>query len=64
MINSTTEEDPMTTPPAPEGDRDGLDPADDLVLELWLRLAALRPDQRRRFAAWVKAGREYRAAMN
>jgi len=51
----------MSTRPAPEDD---LDPADGLLLELWLRVAALRPDQLRQLAAWVKADREYRAAMS
>jgi hypothetical protein len=41
-----------------------LAPAEERMLEVWLRLAALTPAQLRQFAEWAEADREYRAAMS
>jgi hypothetical protein len=39
----------------PADDRGGLSPSDDRLLTLWLKLAALEPEQLRRFAEWARA---------
>jgi hypothetical protein len=44
----------------PNDDSGGLTPDDDLCLEVWLRFAALTPEQSRRVTEWIEADRAYR----